>query len=43
MLLLPASKESTQFNSSAPKLISLQAGVPKLESSLHFMLLNTSL
>jgi hypothetical protein len=37
------SEDSTQLNSSAPKLISRQAGVPKLYSSLHSMLLNTSL
>jgi hypothetical protein len=29
---------STQFNSSAPRLISRQAGVPKLDSSLHSVL-----
>jgi hypothetical protein len=29
-----ASRNSTQYNSSAPKLISRQAGVPKLDSSL---------
>jgi hypothetical protein len=34
------SEDSTQFNS---KLISRHVGVPKLDSSLHIMLLNTSL
>jgi hypothetical protein len=34
---------STQFNSCVPKLISRQAGVPKLYSSFHSMPLNTSL
>jgi hypothetical protein len=34
ILQLPIPKTRTQFNSSAPKLISRQAAVPKLDSSL---------
>jgi hypothetical protein len=37
------SEDSTQFNSSVPKLISRYSGVSKHNSSLYFMLLNTCL